>query len=137
MGLVYFAKLDDDNNVTQVSPVAADAIKDSNGSVSETLGIQFLTNWDKENHSKWKMTSETGEFRNRFASTSGYYHSAGDSFVDAQPYSSWTLSTVNYDWEAPSAKPTGNYWWDEDNTTWVEWTDEELARIEASLYNND
>ena len=40
----YFAKLDSNNNVTDVHVVAHDNCLDSDGSASETVGINFLNN---------------------------------------------------------------------------------------------
>ena len=36
-------------------------------------------------------------------------------------YNSWSMSTANATWIAPSAMPTdgGIYNWDEDNQTWI------------------
>lgn len=46
-------------------------------------------------------------------------------FTPPRPFSSWTLDEINNVWEAPIARPSGAYRWDEDayqadNTTgWV------------------
>jgi hypothetical protein len=46
----------------------------------------------------------------------------GIGFAAPQPYSSWTLNTTSYLWEAPVAMPTDGkpYVWNEDDLAWVE-----------------
>lgn len=39
-------------------------------------------------------------------------------FVSPQPYSSWILDE-NYDWQPPTPKPEGNFYWDEDSLSWL------------------
>ena len=122
----YFAKLDGNNNVTDVRSVAHDNCLDSDGSASETVGINFLNNlfgtsdtW-KQTWKERKSGSRERIHRKNYAGVGGIYHADIDAFSLAKPYSSWTLDdTAN--WQAPSAMPTdGNsYNWDEDNQTWV------------------
>lgn len=49
-----------------------------------------------------------------------------DGFRPPQPYPSWTWQEGA--WTAPVPQPDGDYWWDEDAGSWVEWVepDEEL-----------
>jgi hypothetical protein len=48
------------------------------------------------------------------------YNAEEAKFILPQPYVSWTLNSVSFVWEAPSAKPEGFYRWDENNLSWVE-----------------
>ncbi len=41
-------------------------------------------------------------------------------FYAPQPYPSWVLNTQTYLWEAPVAKPIGNYVWNENTQNWQE-----------------
>jgi hypothetical protein len=51
----------------------------------------------------------------------GYtYDSNANVFIAPQPYASWTLDS-NYDWQPPTPKPDGNYYWNEDTQTWVQY----------------
>ena len=43
------------------------------------------------------------------------YDSTADAFYDLQPFSSWTLNTTTYLWEAPIAYPD-----DDNHYTWNE-----------------
>ena len=44
----------------------------------------------------------------------------GTGFAAPQPYPSWTLNSSSYLWEAPVAKPEGQYSWDEETLSWKE-----------------
>jgi hypothetical protein len=44
----------------------------------------------------------------------------GTNFIAPQPYPSWTLDN-NYDWQAPTPKPDGDYYWNEEQQTWVQY----------------
>ena len=45
------------------------------------------------------------------------YDQQANQFVAPQPYASWTLDENN-DWQPPTPKPDGDYYWDEDTQTW-------------------
>lgn len=42
----------------------------------------------------------------------------GTNFIAPQPYASWTLDS-NYDWQPPTPKPDGDYYWSEEELEWV------------------
>ena len=46
------------------------------------------------------------------------YDSNADVFIAPQPFASWTLDN-NHDWQPPTPKPDGDYYWDEDTQTWL------------------
>ncbi len=46
------------------------------------------------------------------------YDQQANQFVAPQPYESWTLDENN-DWQPPTPKPDGNYYWHEDTQTWL------------------
>ena len=60
-------------------------------------------------------------FRGNYAGIGYTYFSNLDLFMPPKPYNSWSMSTADATWQAPSAMPTdGNsYSWDEDNETWI------------------
>ena len=45
------------------------------------------------------------------------YDDVADQFVAPQPFESWTLDENN-DWQPPTPKPDGDYYWNEDTQTW-------------------
>ena len=131
--MAHFAKLDENNVVTQVIVVDNKDITDPHtGQEDEILGIAFCK---KLLGGNWKQTSYNSNMRVRYAGI-GYSYNAGlDAFVPPQPYASWTLDNDTADWVSPlGAAPAltdaeseaGSFYrWDEDayqadNTTgWV------------------
>lgn len=61
-------------------------------------------------------------FRGNYAGKGYTYFVDQDLFMPPKPYNSWSMSTADATWIAPSAMPTdGNpYSWDEDNQTWID-----------------
>ena len=49
----------------------------------------------------------------------GYtYDADADVFITPQPFASWTLDS-NHDWQPPTPKPEGDYYWNEAELEWV------------------
>jgi hypothetical protein len=46
------------------------------------------------------------------------YDEQTNQFVAPQPFESWTLDENN-DWQPPTPKPDGNYYWNEATQTWL------------------
>ena len=44
----------------------------------------------------------------------------GTNFIAPQPFESWTLDS-NYDWQPPVPQPDGDYYWNEEQQTWVQY----------------
>ena len=101
----HFAKIDNDNIVTQVIVAEQDFIN------SGTVGDSF----------RWIQTSYNNNFRKQFAAVGGTYDITKNKFISAQPYASWTLD-ANDDWQPPVAYPSDSldYDWDEATTNWKE-----------------
>jgi len=126
--MAYFANIDDNSIVTSVIVVA------DSDAPNETTGIAFckaLLGSD----TNWVQTSKTGSIRHRYAGIGMKYDPTNDVFYDQQSYSSWTLNTSTWAWEAPVAMPSDvgvddednptehvTYDWDEDNLAWVKTT---------------
>ena len=72
--------------------------------------------------------SETNEpdggeaLRYNYAFINCHYDEDTDAFYSPKPYSSWTLNTETYLWEAPVAYPDADsderYEWNEENQSW-------------------
>ena len=131
--MANFAKLDENNVVTQVIVVDNKDITDPHtGQEDEILGIAFCK---KLLGGNWKQTSYNNSMRVRYAGIGYSYNSALDAFVPPQPYASWTLDNETADWVSPlgaapelteaEVEAMSFYRWDEeayqaDNTTgWV------------------
>ena len=65
-----------------------------------------------------KRTSYNGNIRKQYAGVGYTYDAVRDEFVQPQPYPSWTLDGNN-DWQAPTPKPEGDYYWSEEGLEWV------------------
>jgi len=123
--MAHFAKLDENNVVTEVHVVANKDTSDANGVEKEYIGQAFL---EKLFGGNWKQTSYNGNIRKNYAGIGYTYNADIDAFVPPQPFASWTLNNETAQWEAPTPMPadagTGEppkmYSWDEDTTSWIE-----------------
>ena len=131
--MAHFAKLDENNVVTQVIVVDNKDVTDPHtGQEDEILGIAFCK---KLLGGNWKQTSYNNSMRVRYAGIGYSYNAALDAFVPPQPYTSWVLDNETADWVSPlgaapelteaEVEAMSFYRWDEeayqaDNTTgWV------------------
>ena len=120
--MAHFAKLDENNIVTNVHVVDNVNLLDSDGKESEAVGIAYLIG--VHGGGTWKQTSYNANFRKNYAGIGHKYYLEHDLFAAPQPYASWTLNTTTGKWEAPVAYPSDGkiYNWNEDNKQWVELT---------------
>jgi len=132
--MAHFAKLDENNIVTQVIVVAdKDTADPHTGEEDEIMGIAFCKRLLGGN---WKQTSYNSTFRKNYAGVGYSYDATLDAFIPPQPFASWTLDNDTANWvsplgaapeltEAQSEAGAIGYRWDEesyqaDNTTgWV------------------
>jgi len=117
--MAHFAKLDENNVVTQVVVVANEVILDENGNESEQKGIDFLT--EQTGYSKWKQTSYNKTFRKNYAGFGMIYDEVADVFLFPKPGASWTFNPILKDWVPPIPVPNDGlmYNWDEQIQSWV------------------
>jgi hypothetical protein len=102
----HFAKIDNNNTVTQV------IVAEQNFINSGLVGDSFL----------WVQTSYNGNFRKNYAGVGYTYDPARDAFIPPQPYPSWTLNEDTCQYDSPVPYPTDDkmYEWDEATTNWKE-----------------
>ena len=81
----------------------------------EQKGLDFVTDLLG---GTWIQTSYNNNFRKHFAFVGGAYDSVRDEFVLPQPFASWSLD-ANNDWQAPTPKPEGDFYWDEESLSWL------------------
>ncbi len=117
--MAHFAKLDENNVVTEVIVLNNDVLLDANGDEQESLGVTFCS---ETFGGTWMQTSYNRSFRGKLAAVGDTYHADIDAFLLPQPYPSWVKSATLLRWEAPVALPNdGNsYSWDEDTMSWVQ-----------------
>jgi hypothetical protein len=56
--------------------------------------------------------------RKNYAGIGYTYNRELDAFIPPKPYASWVLDEETCLWNAPIAKPEGNYTWNEDEQSW-------------------
>jgi hypothetical protein len=111
MNMAHYAFIDSNNIVTQVivgrnEDEVIDGISDWEAHYAEVMGQRCV------------RTSYNHNIRKQYAGIGFTYDEAADVFVQPQPFPSWSLDS-NHDWQAPTAKPEGNYMWDEETLAWV------------------
>jgi hypothetical protein len=123
--MAHFAKLDDNNVVTQVIVVGNADTADASGVEKEYIGAAFC---ERLFGGVWKQTSYNGNIRKNYAGI-GYTFDAGrDAFIPPKPFNSWVLVEETCQWKAPvdmpadagTGEPPKRYSWDEATTSWVE-----------------
>jgi hypothetical protein len=121
--MAHFAKLDDQNIVTDVNVVNNETLNNLPFPASEPVGVAFLTEWSG-GHTNWKQTSYNASFRKNFAGVGYTYDAVLDAFIAPKPFPSWLLNTNTCQWQAPVPYPTDgkNYYWNEETQQWVEFT---------------
>ena len=129
--MAHFAKLDENNVVTDVIVMHNDLLIDENGIESEEIGINVCKNLYG---GRWIQTSYNGNFRVRYAGIGYRYDESLDAFISPCIYSSWNLVGAN--WEPPIPFPNKytvenwpneygeytddhSYYWDEETQSWV------------------
>jgi len=114
--VAHFAKLDENNVVTQVIVVANKDTADAEGVEKEHIGAAFC---ERLFGGTWKQTSYNGNIRKQYAGIGYKYDADLDMFITPQPFASWTLDG-NGDWQPPTPMPEGNYAWNEETQSWDE-----------------
>lgn len=117
--MAHFAKLDENNTVTDVFVVNNEDLQNLEYPESESLGIAFLT--DLTAHTNWKQTSYNSNFRKNYSTVNGTYDASRDAFIPVKPFLSWVLKEDTCKWESPIPYPIDGleYNWDEQTQTWV------------------
>jgi hypothetical protein len=118
--MAHFAKLDQNNVVTDVIVVNNIDLLTADGSESEMMGVAFLIRWSG-GYSNWKQTSYNGNIRKNYAGVGYTYDAQRDAFIPPQSFPSWVLNEETCLWDAPVAMPTDGqlYNWDEETLSWV------------------
>ena len=114
--MAHFARIDENNIVTQVIVVADSDCGGGQYPESDPIGAAFC---NKLLGGTWKQTSYNNNFRKRYAGIGYTFDAENDMFIAPQPYASWTLDAEG-DWQPPVAMPDdGNpYVWNEETQSW-------------------
>lgn len=79
-------------------------------------GIDPQTWYSNFNNKKCISTSD----KQGVAAIGGKFNEEKNLLIPLSPFSSWSYNYSTLRWEAPSPKPEGDYWWDENNLKWEE-----------------
>ena len=124
--MAHFAKLEENNIVTQVIVVSNDI------ATSESAGATFINNlygtsdtWKQTSYNTFANVHSGGgtAFRKNYAGVGFTYDASRDAFIPPKPYASWVLDEDSCQWKSPVDYPDDNdlkYVWDESNTAWKE-----------------
>ena len=115
--MAHFARLDENNIVTQVIAVANWRIKDSYDVEQENLGVAFCRKVCNDEESNWVQTSYNRSIRGHFAGVGFSYDEDRDAFIPPKPFPSWVLNEDNLLWNPPvpySGEDMMSVVWDED-----------------------
>lgn len=118
--MAQFAKIDSNNIVLSVEVVDDNELKDGDGNLQDSIGIQFLTKITQ--HSNWIRTYKDASERKNYAVVGGTYDSDKNAFIPTKPYDSWVLDELTYSWISPITYPDNDkfYRWDEKLISWIE-----------------
>ena len=111
--MAHFAKIEN-GIVQQVIVVANSDFGNMDFPASEPIGQAFIASLGLDG--EWKQTSYNANFRNVYAGA-GYIWN-GINFVGPSPFPSWILNS-NDVWQAPTPKPEGDFYWDEESLSWL------------------
>ena len=116
--MAHFAKIDENNIVTQVVVVENKDTADASGVEKEHIGAAHL---EKILGGIWKQTSYNGNFRKNYAGIGYTFDAQRNAFIPPKPFNSWILNETNCQWEAPITMPNDGqmYSWDENIQNWI------------------
>ena len=116
--MAHFAKVNNNNVVTQVIVVSNDDIQNLDFPESEVVGQNYIFSLGLEGN--WLQTSYNNNFRKNYAGIGFVYDTIRDAFISESPFPSWVLDENTCQWQAPVSPPNPalEYYWDEDNLTW-------------------
>lgn len=120
--MAHFAKLNDNNIVTQVVVVSMVDTCNEEGFEVEEIGQKFLQNlYGQED--KWVKTSYNGNIRKNYAGIGYEYNEKLDAFIAPKPFDSWVLDEKLCCYVAPIKRPEKEgkiYFWNEQLQVWNE-----------------
>ena len=98
--MAHFARIDENNVVTQVIVVSNEDTSDTNGVEVEEIGVAFCKKLLGA-ETNWKQTSYNNNFRVRYAGIGYSYNAELNAFIAPSPFPSWVLVEETFDWVSP------------------------------------
>tara|TARA_R110000796_G_scaffold231624_1_gene349555 strand:+ start:112 stop:582 length:471 start_codon:yes stop_codon:yes gene_type:complete len=146
--MAYFAKIDGNNIVLNITPLAEEFMLDESNVRSEAIGQAYLethNNWPAAQWIEYSMNThynkyyddysenvlgdQTKAFRGNGAVIGEEWDVANQIFWKTKPYPSWVKDVPNAKWVSPIGDAPNDltaeevaahtqYFWNEDNTVW-------------------
>ena len=116
--MAHYAWINSDNVVVNVTVGVDETVTQQSVGGSTEAWEQFYTQAINQEGIYVKRTSYNNNIRKQYAGIGYTYDAAADVFIAPQPYPSWILNDNN-DWQPPTPKPEGNYYWNETELEWV------------------
>jgi len=117
--MAHWAKIDENNIVTQVTVGNNDEPDEGYGWLIDNLG----GTWIKTSYNTLGGVHLAGgtPLRKNFAGKGFSYDTERDAFIPPSPFPSWTLVESSCQWEAPVEMPEDelSYAWDEESLSWI------------------
>ena len=117
--MAHWAKIDENNIVTQVTVGSNDDPDEGYGWLTDNLG----GTWIKTSYNTLGGVHLAGgtPLRKNFAGKGFSYDPERDAFIPPSPFPSWTLVESSCQWEAPVEIPEDelSYAWDEESLSWI------------------
>jgi hypothetical protein len=103
--------------------------KVQNGLVTKVIVAEeeFFNTFVDDSPGEWIQTSynthggqhpNNTPLRKNYAGVGYTYNKELDAFIPPKPYASWILDEETCLWNAPVARPEGNYTWNEEEQSW-------------------
>lgn len=126
--MAHYALLDDNNVVVDIitgrnEDEVVNGISDWEAHYSQETG--FVCKRTSYNTYGNQHSLGGTPFRGNFAIPGFTYDEGRDAFIAPQPYASWVFNESTLLWDAPVVYPDDGlpYSWDEDTTSWVEYSE--------------
>ena len=132
--MAHFVEIDASNIVIRGVVLDDKDTQDESGDEVESVGAKYLSDgfggtWKRTSYNTFGGVHSLGgtPFRKNYAGIGFTYDETRDAFHEPKPFPSWTLNEDTCNWDAPVTYPTDGkfYEWNEDTTTWDEYTDED------------
>ena len=116
--MAHFAWINANNVVVNVTVGVDETVTQQGIGGSTEAWEQFYTQAINQEGVYVKRTSYNNNICKQYAGIDYTYDADADVFVAPQPFESWTLDENN-DWQPPTPKPDGDYYWSEEDLEWV------------------
>ena len=115
--MAHFAEIDGNNVVLRVIVVSNDDEPDGENFCANLLGGTWLRT--SYNTSGGIHLFGGTPLRMNYAGPGFTYDQARDAFIPPQPFKSWVLDDKTCIWNAPIARPDGDFQWNEPSLSWI------------------